>query len=142
MPNRNASSSNSLNNPSSQTNQNGISNNNPNSNETDQNIDDHCSVVSDSAAWSTEMNNNSDSDFESNSPSKYTPYSTYSSNSSSIHPALNQSMLNDFVQSTQSLQNPYAPNSNLIPNNYSISYSSSASSAINILSVNNESNVI
>ena len=44
-------------------------------------MDDRLSVVSDSAAWSTDpINNNScDSDLESNSPSKYTPYSTCSS---------------------------------------------------------------
>jgi hypothetical protein len=59
---------------------------------------DRCSVVSDGAAWSTEMlNNNSDSDLESsNSPSKYTPYSTYSSSCSS-HPPLNQSLLSDMA---------------------------------------------
>ena len=58
--------------------------------ETDPNLDDRYSVVSDSAAWSTDLINNSDSDLESNSPSKYTPYSTYSSNSShtNTHPSI------------------------------------------------------
>ncbi|CAF0809811.1 unnamed protein product [Brachionus calyciflorus] len=141
IQNRNASSSNSLAN-------NQINSSNANTNlstaETDQNLDDRYSVVSDNAAWSTDMINNSDSDFESNSPSKYTPYSTYSSNCSSSHPPLNQSLINDFVQSTnQSNQITYGSNtSNTLPNNsnYSISYSSSTSSAINILALNTDLN--
>ena len=57
-----------------------------NSMDNDSNIDDRFSVTSDQAgAWSTEQIINSDSDLESYSPSKYTPYSTYSSNSSSHH---------------------------------------------------------
>lgn len=58
--------------------------------EADPNLDDRYSVVSDSAAWSTDLINNSDSDLESASPSKYTPYSTYSSNSSHTnqHPSI------------------------------------------------------
>ena len=51
--------------------------------------------MSDGVAWSTDHINNSDSDLESNSPSKYTPYSTYSSNSSrNNHPAINPSVFN------------------------------------------------
>jgi hypothetical protein len=42
-------------------------------------LDDQSSVMSDNVAWSNEVINNSDSDLESNSPSKYTPYSTVSS---------------------------------------------------------------
>ena len=63
----------------------------------DQNLDDSLSVVSDSAAWSTDLIMNSDSDLESNSPSKYTPYSTYSSNCSGTNnqtALLNQSLIN------------------------------------------------
>ncbi len=44
------------------------------------NLDDRYSVISDSAAWSTDLVTNSDSDLESNSPCKYT--STFSRTSS------------------------------------------------------------
>ena len=44
------------------------------------NLDDRYSVISDSAAWSTDLITNSDSDLESNSPCKYT--STFSRTSS------------------------------------------------------------
>ena len=43
-------------------------------------LDDRCSVISDNAAWSTDLITNSDSDLESNSPSKYA--SSYSRTSS------------------------------------------------------------
>ena len=88
----------------------------------DPNLDDRYSVVSDSAAWSTDLINNSDSDFESNSPSKYTPYSTYSSNcSSSHHPLLNQSLITELssantpnITSGNCNQQPTPTSSNLI----------------------------
>ena len=52
----------------------------------DPNLDERLSVVSDSAAWSIDPTNNSgaDSDLDCNSPSKFTAYSTYSSNCSSV----------------------------------------------------------
>jgi hypothetical protein len=76
----------------------------------DQNLDDSVSVVSDSAAWSTDLITNSDSDLESNSPSKYTPYSTYSSNYSGTnnHTQLNQSLIN----ALSSANSPQATNFN------------------------------
>lgn len=72
---------------------------------------DRLSMVSDSTAWSTDLINNSDSDLESNSPSKYTPYSTYSSCSSQQRPSINHSA---FFQSSHSLNQNNSSNS--IPN--------------------------
>lgn len=88
----------------------------------DPNLDDRYSVVSDSAAWSTDLINNSDSDFESNSPSKYTPYSTYSSNCSSHHPLLNQSLITELSNTpstTPGFTNQQQPTPNNIPSNSS-----------------------
>ena len=85
----------------------------------DQNLDDSLSVVSESAAWSTDLITNSDSDLESNSPSKYTPYSTYSSTYSGINGSnnnntnlLNQNLINSF----SSVTTPQIANFNLNQN--------------------------
>lgn len=109
--------------------------NNATGNDNETNLDDRYSVVSDSAAWSTDLINNSDSDFESNSPSKYTPYSTYSSNcSSSTHPPLNQSLISELASSNQINSNmninQQQQNSNLqsSASNYSILVNNSNSS--------------
>lgn len=104
----------------------------------DQNLlDDRYSVVSDSAAWSTDLITNSDSDFESNSPSKYTPYSTYSSNcSSSTHPPLNQSLISQLASSSNQTQsNQYSnqnnQNSSILPSSNSFLTSSASTAAFN-----------
>ena len=83
----------------------------------DQNLDDSLSVVSDSAAWSTDLITNSDSDLESNSPSKYTPYSTYSSNCSGTNNhtnLLNQSLINAFSSANTPQAANFNPNQNVM----------------------------
>ena len=112
----------------------------------DQNLDDSLSVVSDSAAWSTDLITNSDSDLESNSPSKYTPYSTYSSNCSSSHNAnhinptalLNQSLMT--ALSSSSTNSPcYVSNFNFnsTNNNNNNNVPTTLSSSTNFVNNNN-----
>lgn len=61
--------------------------------------------MSDNGALISELAN-SDSDMESNSsPTKHTPYSTYSSNCSSNHPAYNEMALKIASNSEQNRQN-------------------------------------
>jgi hypothetical protein len=93
-------------------------NNNSNNNNTLDLMDDRFSVVSDSAAWSTDLITNSDSDFESNSPSKYTPYSTYSSYSNNTNNLLNnQSLLSELNSVSQQQLNALVnTNHNSMPN--------------------------
>ena len=92
--------------------------NGPNSADNDPNIDDRFSVVSDGVAWSTEQIINSDSDLESYSPSKHTPYSTYSSNSShNVHPSITEftSLINHNNNAALNYSNP----NNQIASSYS-----------------------
>ena len=82
----------------------------------EQNLDDSLSVVSDSAAWSTDLITNSDSDLESNSPSKYTPYSTYSSNCSGNNQTslINQNLINALSSANSSQIANFNLNQNVI----------------------------
>lgn len=105
--------------------------------ENDTNLDDHYSVVSDTAAWSTEMITNSDSDLESNSPTKYTPYSTYSSNFSGVNS--NASMISTLASMKQP-QQPQQQSDFVVPssslNNINSSADNSSSNQVNSNSLN------
>jgi len=103
------------------------------STEPDLNLDgDRYSTVSDSAAWSTDHINNSDSDLESNSPSKYTPYSTHSSSSSHQHGALNQALFFQSLNQSQQISNPNVAASNA--QSYLASFTNTANTTYNQIS--------
>lgn len=84
------------------------------------NLDDRYSVISDSAAWSTDLITNSDSDLESNSPSKY------------VYSRTNSFQNSDYNSSTFQLNNQ--PTSSLPPsilNNFANNASFSSAPAVN-----------
>ena len=92
--------------------------------------------MSDGAAWSTDQINNSDSDLESNSPSKYTPYSTYSSNSSrNNHPAINPSVF--FNPAPPNVTSTHLPSSS---SNYSLTVNAQAQTSSNSTAILNNRN--
>jgi hypothetical protein len=87
-------------------------------------LDDRYSVASDGGAvvWNSgggsgvggDLVNNSDSDLESASPSKYTPYSTFSSNYSSsvnTHPQLNANLIQEIANNISSNHHPSSSSS-------------------------------
>ncbi len=109
----------------------------------DSNLDDRFSVVSDGAAWSTDLINNSDSDLESNSPSKYTPYSTYSSVcSGNNHPSINELTTNNNNRTNVNMTSNNGTNNTTTTttnNNNTVTSSVSSSSLLNMVKNNNGS---